>query len=53
MTKKKCKDCGKQFEAEEKPRYSRYPRKYCKKCSAERKKAYEDIHLITAKDCEE
>jgi len=48
--KKTCKDCGKEFEA---PLNSRYPRKYCKKCSKARKKAYENIHLISAEDCEE
>jgi len=50
IIKKACKDCGKEFE--QKPS-SRYPRKYCDKCSAERKKAYEDIHMITADECEE
>ena len=45
-----CKDCKKEF-VQLKP--SRYPRRYCDKCSAERKKAYEDIHNITADDCEE
>ena len=50
MTIKLCKDCKKEFEAPEK---SRYPRKYCDKCSAERKKAYGDIHMITADECEE
>lgn len=48
--KKICKDCKKEFEAKTN---SRYPRKYCDKCSAERKKAFEDIHLINADDCEE
>ena len=46
----KCADCGKEFET---PKKARYPRKYCDKCSKERKKAYEDIHLITAEECEE
>ena len=50
LIKKKCKDCGKVFETKKK---SRYPRKYCDKCSAQRKKDYEKIYLITAKDCEE
>ena len=47
---KKCKDCGKEFEAPEK---SRYPRKYCDKCSAKRKKEWESVHLITVEDCED
>ena len=50
MVEKICKDCGKKFEAPEK---SRYPRKYCDKCSKARKKAYEKIHLISADECEE
>lgn len=50
MVKKKCKECGKEFEA---PTNSRYPRRYCDKCSAERKKAYEKIHLISVDECEE
>ena len=48
--KKTCKDCGKEFE--QKPN-ARYPRKYCDKCSAERKKDYGDIHTITADECDE
>lgn len=51
MAKKICKDCKKEFEA--KMTSSRYPKKYCDACSAERKKAYADIHLISADDCEE
>ena len=50
MIKKNCKDCGKEFET---PKRSRYPRKYCEKCSKQRKKDYEKIHLITADECEE
>lgn len=50
MIKKNCKDCGKEFESK---LNSRYPRKYCDKCSAQRKKDYEKIHLITADECEE
>ncbi len=50
MVKQKCKDCKKEFEAN---LNARYPRKYCDKCSAERKKAYENIHLISAEDCED
>ena len=50
MIKKICKDCKKGFETE---KTGRYPRKYCDKCSAKRKKAYEKIHLITVDECEE
>lgn len=50
MAEKICKDCGKKFE--EKPNV-RYPRKYCDKCSKQRKKDYEKIHLITASQCED
>jgi len=52
MIKKKCKDCGKMFEVNQ-TRYSRYPRKYCDKCSKERKKAYEKIDEIKFEDCED
>jgi len=47
---KKCKDCSKEFEQ---PVKSRYPRKYCDDCSAERKKAYEKIDEIEFEDCED
>jgi len=50
MVEKKCGDCGKEFEA---PAKSRYPRKYCDKCSAQRKKEYEKIHLVTASECDD
>jgi len=50
MVIKTCKDCKKEFEAEPN---SRFPRKYCDKCSKERKKAYQDIHLTTVDECEE
>lgn len=51
MTERKCKDCGKTFEDNTKK--GRYPKRYCPKCSAQRRKDYEDIHLIKAEDCEE
>jgi len=52
MPKKICRDCKKEFEA--KPKYnSRYPQKYCEKCAKERRKAYENIHNVTATQCEE
>jgi hypothetical protein len=50
MAKRTCKDCKKEFEAKVN---ARYPRKYCDKCSAERKKAYEEIYNVTADECEE
>ena len=40
----KCRDCGKEFDA---PQHTRYPRKYCDKCSKQRKKEWEKVHLIT------
>lgn len=45
-----CKDCKKEFTQKS---TSRYPRRYCDACSAERKKAYEDIHNISVDDCED
>tara|TARA_Y100000310_G_scaffold339172_1_gene431045 strand:- start:5991 stop:6209 length:219 start_codon:yes stop_codon:yes gene_type:complete len=48
--KVKCKDCGKEFEVN--PR-ARYARKYCKKCSAKRKKDYENLWKVKAEDCDE
>ena len=50
MEEKKCKDCGKKFEIKKK---SRYPRKYCDKCSAQRKKDYENLYKVTADECDE
>ena len=50
MVEKKCKDCGKNFETS---LNARYPRKYCDKCSAKRKKDYENIYMITADECED
>lgn len=46
----KCKDCGKEFKTETK---SRFPRKYCDKCSAERKEEYKNIHKIEFEDCDD
>lgn len=45
-----CKDCGKEFTFEVN---SRYTRKYCDKCSKERKKAWDNRHLIKFEDCED
>lgn len=50
MIKKKCKDCGKGFDVNPN---ARFPRKYCEKCGLQRKKDYENIHLIEADDCED
>lgn len=50
MVMKACRDCKKEFEQN---KNLRYPRKYCDKCSAERKKAYENIHEISIDECEE
>jgi len=49
MVIKVCRDCKKEFDAPK----SRYPRKYCDKCSAQRKKDYENIHLVTIDECED
>jgi NMD protein affecting ribosome stability and mRNA decay len=50
MAKKICRDCKKEFETKV---TARYPRKYCDKCSKERKAAYEDLHNVTADDCDD
>jgi hypothetical protein len=46
----KCKECGKEFETN--PKW-RYPRKFCDKCSEQRKKDYQNLYLLTADDCED
>lgn len=51
MTIKVCRDCKKEFEA--KSTNQNYPKKYCDRCSKERKKAYANIHNVSAGDCEE
>jgi len=51
MIKKKiCPDCGKEFDFDT---LANFKRKYCAKCSAERKKAYERIADIEFEDCED
>jgi hypothetical protein len=51
MIKKKiCPDCKAEFDFDT---MARYPRKYCLKCSAERKKAYENIKDVNIEDCED
>jgi uncharacterized OB-fold protein len=46
----KCKDCGTEFMTSVN---ARYPRKYCDKCSLERKEAYAKIGEIKFEDCED
>jgi len=51
MIKKKiCPDCKKEFDFDT---LARFKRKYCLKCSAERKKAYEKIGDIKIEECED
>jgi len=50
MAVKTCRECKKEFEY---VKSSRYPRKYCDKCAAQRRKDYEKIDEITADQCEE
>ncbi|MBC8435077.1 hypothetical protein H8D91_01095 [archaeon] len=45
-----CKDCGKEFEQKA---TARFARKYCDKCSAKRKKDYENLWKVTADECED
>lgn len=45
-----CKECGKEFKPQ---KGSKYKRTYCNKCSKQRKKDYQNIHLVTADECEE
>lgn len=52
MAKKICRDCKKEFETKSNFN-SRYVKKYCDKCSKERKEAYADIHNVSADDCED
>ncbi|MEK6914234.1 MAG: hypothetical protein AABW83_01145 [Nanoarchaeota archaeon] len=46
----KCEECGENFETMPHPKFIR---KYCDKCSLERKKAYEDIDKIKFEDCDD
>ena len=46
----KCKDCGEEFETMQN---SRFIRKYCDKCSIERKKAYDNIDKVKFEDCDD
>lgn len=42
-----CKECSKRFKYKPNPRY---PRKYCDACSKERKKAWDNRHLMKFED---
>lgn len=46
---KKCGDCGKIFKYKPHPN-PKYQRKYCDKCSKERKKAWNNRHLMKFED---
>jgi len=46
----KCRDCGTMFVP---PKKGRYARKFCTKCSKQRKKDYENLYKLSAKDCDE
>jgi hypothetical protein len=50
IKKKTCPDCKKEFDFDT---LARFPRKYCKKCSAERKEAYAHIADIKIEDCKD
>lgn len=46
----KCKDCSEEFETMPS---SKFFRKYCDKCSLERKKAYGNIDKVKFEDCDD
>lgn len=48
--KKKCFDCGKEFEVSPS---ARFPRKYCDECSKKRKKAWDNQWKIKFEDLED
>jgi hypothetical protein len=50
MPIKVCHDCKKEFEVSEK---SRFKRKYCDKCSKQRKKDYENLYSVKFEECDE
>jgi len=50
MIKKKCANCKIEFETKEN---SRFPRKYCDKCSKENKKAWDDQWMMKAEDMDD
>lgn len=45
-----CKECNAEFEQKA---TARFPRKYCEKCSAKRKKDYDDLWKVKAEECED
>ncbi len=45
-----CKDCKKEFVLK---KTGRYARKYCDKCSKQRKKDYENLYKVKFEDCED
>ena len=50
IKKKKCPECGKEFEFDT---MARFPRKYCKDCSAKRKKMWDDQWKVKFEDLDE
>lgn len=50
MKTKKCFDCKATFEVNP---HARYERKYCLKCSAKRKKLWDNQHTIKFEDLED
>ena len=47
---KECGDCGKEFEMDTS---ARYKRKFCKKCSAKRKKAWDNQWKVKFEDLDD
>ena len=50
MAKKICRDCKKEFETKA---TARYQRKFCDKCSKQRKKDYDNLYKVKAEDCDD
>ncbi|MBI2630513.1 cytochrome C551 [Candidatus Pacearchaeota archaeon] len=48
----KCRDCGKEVEVKL-SNNPRYKRKYCDKCSKERKKSWDNLWKVKIEDCED
>ena len=47
---KVCRDCKKEFQQDS---LARFQKKYCDKCSKERKAAYANIHEVSIEDCDD